>query len=49
MGEQSVVCPTMEYYSAIKRMNYCYTQQSGWVSRELGWVRKAHYTLYDNT
>ena len=32
---------TMEYHSAIKRNEYWYTEQPGWIWRELTWVKKA--------
>lgn len=32
---------TMEYHSAIKRTEYWYTEQPGWIWRELTWVKKA--------
>ena len=31
----------MDYYSAIKGTNFQYTQQCGWISEELCWVKQA--------
>ena len=34
------ICP-MEYYSATKEVNVCYTQWHSWISKSLFWVKKA--------
>lgn len=30
-----------EYYTTIKRKNYCYTHQHSWISKTLQWTKKA--------
>lgn len=48
MDKQNWYIHTTEYYSAMKRNNLLIHKPSGWLSRELCWMKRSQFQMYDS-